>query len=148
MVARPALEPAGYAITEPVIEPAMKLRAERVAVRCLSVAVCRRGLLHLRLPLFIRSAPASGDMIEAYVTPIFLHPPRAVSTSSITGVSFPLRAWLTGPCAAHNCQRLSVLWEGLLSAMAATAAGLWRRRCSAPARARRALSSRPGLVGH
>ena len=44
MVARPALEPAGSAITEPVIEPAMKLRAERVATHGLA----GRGVRGLR----------------------------------------------------------------------------------------------------
>ena len=49
MVARPALEPAGSAITEPVIEPAMKLRAERVATHGLMHVQLTRELVHVQL---------------------------------------------------------------------------------------------------
>ena len=123
---------------------AQKLRP----VRCLSVAVCRRGLHHPRLPPFTRSAPAPGDTIEAYVTLKIFLPPRAVSTSSVSVCQFPLRVQLTIlRLAAHNCKELSVLWEELLSAMVATAAGLRRRRCSAPERLRRSEEAAVGCRG-
>ena len=53
MVARPALEPAGSAITEPVIEPViepvLKLRAECVAAHELVHVQLARELVHVQL---------------------------------------------------------------------------------------------------